>query len=36
MWDNRQRGYRAMGYRIEAQREIGELSEIFSLPTACP
>ncbi|MFN3702053.1 DEAD/DEAH box helicase family protein [Thermomonas sp.] len=28
MWDKRQRGYRAMGYRIEEQRELGEISEI--------
>ena len=24
MWDKRQRGYRAMGYRVEAQREFDE------------
>lgn len=24
MWDKRQRGYLAMGYRIEAQHELGE------------
>jgi superfamily II DNA or RNA helicase len=36
MWDKRQRGYRAMGYRIEEQRELGEISEIFSVTTACP
>ena len=28
MWDKRQRGYRVMGYRVEAQRELGESSEI--------
>lgn len=36
MWDKRQRGYRAMGYRIEEQRELGEISEILSVTTACP
>jgi len=24
-----------MGYRVEVQREIGEISEIFFSPTAC-
>ena len=28
MWDKRQRGYRAMGYRVKAQRDLGEISEI--------
>jgi hypothetical protein len=28
MWDKWQRGYRAMGYRIDEQRELGEISEI--------
>jgi superfamily II DNA or RNA helicase len=28
MWDKRQRGYRAMGYRVKAQRDLGEFSEI--------
>lgn len=32
MWDKRQQGYRAMGYRIEAQREIGEICDV---TTAC-
>jgi len=27
MWDKRQQGYRAMGYRVEAQRKFGEISE---------
>ena len=36
MWDKRQRGYRAMGYRVEARREFGEISEICSVTTACP
>ena len=36
MWHKRQRGYRAMGYRIEEQRELGEISEICSVTTACP
>jgi len=30
MWDKRQRGYRAMGYRVKAQRELGEISEVCS------
>ena len=28
MWDKRQRGYRAMGYLVKAQRDLGEVSEI--------
>ena len=32
MWDKRQMGYRAMGYRVEAEREF---SEIRDLTTAC-
>jgi superfamily II DNA or RNA helicase len=36
MWDKRQRGYRAMGYRVEAPREVGEISESCSVTTACP
>jgi hypothetical protein len=32
MWDKRQMGYRAMGYRIEAQREITEIRDV---TTAC-
>jgi len=32
MWNKRQRGYRAMGYRVEAQREFGR----FVVTTACP
>lgn len=28
MWVKRQRGYRAMGHRVEAQCEFGEMSEI--------
>jgi superfamily II DNA or RNA helicase len=36
MWDKRQRGYRAMGYRIEEQRELGEISEICVSTTDCP
>lgn len=36
MWDKRQRGCRAMGYRVEAQREFAEISEICSVTTACP
>jgi superfamily II DNA or RNA helicase len=36
MWDKRQRGYRAMGYRVEAQREFGEIGEVCSVTTACP
>jgi superfamily II DNA or RNA helicase len=36
MWVKRQRGYRAMGYRVEAQCEFGEISEICSVTTACP
>ena len=36
MWDKRQRGYRAMGYCIEEQREPGEISEIGAVTTACP
>ena len=35
-WDKRQRGYRAMGYRVEAPREFGEISESCSVTTACP
>ena len=27
-WDKRQRGYRAMGYLVKAQRDLGEVSEI--------
>jgi len=30
MWDKRQRGYRAMGYRVKAQRKLGEISEVCS------
>lgn len=36
MWDKRQRGYRAMGYRIEEQHELGEISEICVSTTGCP
>ena len=36
MWDKRQRGYRAMGYRIEEQHELGEISEIFVSTTGYP
>ena len=36
MWDKRQRGYRAMGYRVAAQHEPGEISEIGAVTTACP
>jgi superfamily II DNA or RNA helicase len=36
VWDKRQRGYRAMGYRIEQQHELGEISEICAVTTACP
>jgi superfamily II DNA or RNA helicase len=32
MWDKRQMGYRAMGYRIEAQREMTEIRDV---TTAC-
>jgi hypothetical protein len=28
MWDKRQRGYRAMGCRVMAQRDLGDISEI--------
>ena len=28
MWDKRQRGCRAMGYRVEVQREFGEISVV--------
>lgn len=35
MWDNRQMGYHAMGYRVEAQREFSEISEICDVTTAC-
>ena len=28
MWDKRQRGYRAMGYRVEAQREFGQIDDV--------
>ncbi len=35
MWDKRQMGYRAMGYRVEAQREFSEASEIRDVTTAC-
>jgi hypothetical protein len=34
MWDKRQRGYRAMGYRVEEQREFGEINDICALTTA--
>ncbi len=33
--DKRQRGYRAMGYRVEAQREFGEISQICVLTSVC-
>jgi hypothetical protein len=36
MWNKRQRGYRAMGYRIEEQRELDEISEICVGATTCP
>jgi len=36
MWDKRQRGYRATGYRVEAQREHGEISEVCVVTAACP
>ncbi|MBU6223875.1 MAG: DEAD/DEAH box helicase family protein [Burkholderiales bacterium] len=36
MWDKRQMGYHAMGYRVEAQREFSEISEICVVTTACP
>jgi hypothetical protein len=29
-------GYRAMGYRVEAQREFSEVSEICAVTTVCP
>jgi hypothetical protein len=35
MWDKRQWGYRAMDYRIEEQREPGEISETCGDTTAC-
>jgi len=30
MWDKRQRGYRAKGYGVKAQRKLGEISEVCS------
>lgn len=36
MWDKRQRGCRAMGYRIEVQREISDISEISAVAMSCP
>lgn len=36
MRDKRQRGYRAMGCRVEAQHELGEISEICAVITTCP
>ena len=34
MWDKRQMGYRAMGYRVEAQRKFSEISEILDVTKA--
>ena len=34
VWDKRQRGYRAMGYLVKAQRDLGEISEICADSTA--
>ena len=35
MWDKRQMSYRAMGYRVETQREFSEISEICSVTGTC-
>ncbi len=36
MWNKRQRGYRAMGYHVAAQRIFGEISEICAVTSTCP